>query len=266
MWSPEISPTRESKKETQKHFLAKLTLPDRRNEGNPDKDLAEDMWKFLADKGFINKVDMWRGSWGCKYENGTIYINEHPMPREQYEYYIFRLGKDSSTGRQLFPKEGNEADMYRYLHEASHGYQEYIKSKECPNNPEMWYTKAIGDEIESYSSLLFDFCYNKRRENPERGLSTFGNVSNYNSITDPDSQRATRANEDVNEFITMYLWNPQYLDTYLEYLSGNISGYGDLNLREGRLIKLSNREKELLKIIINKIIMEMKENISKERL
>ena len=62
------------------------------------------------------------------------------------------------------------------------------------------------------------------------GLSTWGNVPDYDNISEP-SQSAIRAIEDANELITMYLWNPKYLDVFLDYISININEYDFSNLK-----------------------------------
>lgn len=240
-----------------------LTLPERASVGNPEKGLAKKLGAFLVEKDFINGIDIWEGSWGCKYENGKIYINDLPMSKEQYEYYVFRLGENPSTGEQLFPKRSErEVDQYRFLHETSHAYQEYIKAKECPDSPELWYDKASRGQIKSFSALLFEHCYDLRKANPGKGLSTWGNVPDYNSIENQDSQNATRAIEDANELVTMYLWNPKYLDTFFDYISCEITGYGEADLLKDKLIKLPHEKKELLKVVVEKIIADMKKNIN----
>ncbi len=236
-------------------------MPERISEGNPESGLAKKLGEFLVEKNFINGIDLWERSWGCKYENKKIYMNDVPMSKEQYEHYIFRLGENSFTREQLFPNQ-SEADQYRFLHESGHGYQEYIKTKECPDDPESWYTEASKGQIKSYTALLFEHCYDLRKKNPGKGLSTWGNVLDYNCVKDADSQNATRANEDANELITMYLWNPKYLDTFLKYISCEIPCYGELNISNDKLIKLPHEEKELIKIVVEKVIADMKKNIN----
>lgn len=222
-------------------------MPEKRNEGNEDHELAKQLGDFLVDQEYIKAIDIWRGSWGCKYENRKIYINDHQMPAAAYNYYIFRLGETLETQKPLFPEAGEEADQYRFLHETSHAYQEYLQAKESPDNPYRWCDRVISEgneHIDSNLSLLFKYCYKKRHDNPGKGLSTWGNVPDYNNIEDLRSQNATRAIEDANELVTMYLWHPEYLDTYLSYIAGEIPGYGEASIAEDQLIKISLAEKK----------------------
>lgn len=255
------------REELRKNIEGFLTLPERRDASNPEKELARQLGSFLVDQGYIAEIGMWKGSWGCKYGNKKISINEYPMPKQQYEYYIFRLGADATTGEQLFPDNGGETDQYRFLHETGHAYQQYRIDKESPDNPRMWYDRVLKEgkeKIISTYGLLFEFCYKKRKENKieaadvDRGLSTWGNVPDYACVQDASSQIAVRAIEDANELVTMYLWNPQYLATFLEYLSENIPGYNEQSLQNDRLIKISEEEKEALKLLVEEYIEEMK--------
>ncbi len=245
---------------------AQLNLPNKREANNPDKDLARNLGDFLVDEGFISEIGINRGSWGYKYENKAINISGVPMPKAQYDYYIFRLGRDPNGGKELFPLIGDETDQYRFLHEVGHAYQDYLIHQESPDNPEGWYDRVLADggvAVNSNFELLFRYCFKKRVENPGKGLSTWGNVPDYESVQDQASQYATRAVEDANELIVMYLWNPQYLRTFLDYLSGKIPGYGDANLQEDGLIKISAEEVEALKLAIEEYIAGMKQEISK---
>lgn len=70
-----------------------------------------------------------------------------------------------------------------------------------------------------------------------------------------------RAYEDVNELITMYLWHPEYIETFLEYISWNIPWYGRSSIEDDWLIKITEEEKAFLKILIGNYINEMKRNI-----
>jgi len=60
----------------------------------------------------------------------------------------------------------------------------------------------------------------------------------------------------------MYLWSPEYFDTYLNYLSGNIPGYGESNLAQDGLAQLPNSKKELLKQVVLDYVDEMKRIIN----
>lgn len=231
-----------------------LSLPERIK--HIDFSLPQKLGNFLVDQNLIQGIGVWTNSWGFKYENRKIYIAGDKMPDKQYTYYIFRLGIDPETREPLFPNP-NETDQYRFLHETSHAYQEYLTIKENPNNPDQWYTKASNNEIDSNYAILWNFCFKKRLQGG-KGLSTWGNVPDYNSIQNPQSQAAIRAIEDVNELVTMYLWHPKYFETFLDYLSGNISGYGDSELENDKLAKISKNEKEALASLIKDYVDEMK--------
>ncbi|HPL93287.1 MAG TPA: hypothetical protein PLB38_03335 [bacterium] len=240
-----------------------LDLPERRKFENPDFDLAQKLGVFLVKQGFITNVKVLEGSWAFKYNSGdkTIYINDIPMPIEGYHEYIFCLGQNSKTGEYLFPEPGDETSRYRFLHEVSHAYQVYLRDKETNGNKDYWCEKLINHEINSIFGLLFEYCYRKRKIHGNGiGLSACGNSSVYNNVSEP-SQGLTRANEDANELITMYLWNPKYFETFLDYVSVNIPGYGEESLRRDHLIKISNTEKEGLKKVVMEYIREMKENV-----
>ncbi len=147
-----------------------LTLPEKAKEENPDEDLPKKLGDFLVEKKVINKIDAWRGSWGFKYEEGTIYISENPIPENAKNYYIFRMPSELSDGREvnLFPEKEKEIDVYRFLHETSHAYQEYLMKKESPDDPGRWYGRALSEgdsKIDSNLGLLFEFCKEKREQN-----------------------------------------------------------------------------------------------------
>lgn len=237
-----------------------LDLPEKTRTENKEKGLAKKLGQFLADKDFINQIKMWSGSWGFKYENKDIYVSEKPMPDSEYHRYIIELGKNI-RGENLFPNQGDETDQYRFLHETSHAYQDYLIDQESPEDPNLWHDKAIKGEIDSTFAFLFKYCYQKRTNNPGKGLSTWGNVPDYNSIPDLRNQNAKRAIEDANELVTMYLWNPKYLDAYLDYLSLNINGINETDLNNDKLIKISDENKENIKEVIGWYIEEMKEKL-----
>ncbi len=243
--------------ELKESLHAYLSLPDRIN---TDKSkLPIELGDFLVDKNIIRGIDVWRNSWGFKYENNKIYIAENEMPAEQYKYYIFRLGIDPDTQEALFPKP-DETDQYRFLHEVSHAYQEYLMKKESPDNPNAWYTRVLNNQIDSNYAILWLFCFKKREQN-NGGFSTWGNVPDYNTVADPTSQRAVRAVEDANELVTMYLWNPNYFKAFLDYLSCAIDGYSDDDLERDGLIKLSSEEKVALSSLVEEYVNEIRNDI-----
>ena len=256
----------ESREKARASVNAFLTLPERIREGHNDKNLGKNLGNFLVDNNYIKEIDLWCGSWGFKYEDKKILIAENEMSDENYKYYIFRLGTNSSNGEYLFPNKGDEADQYRFLHETSHAYQDYLINKESRENnisSTNWHDKAAAEELDSNFSLLFKFCYENRKNNSGKGLSTWGNVPDYNSITNLNSQNAIRAIEDVNELATMYMWHPEYFETFLNYISLSLSGYKESDLDKDGLTKISRQAAASLKILLEMYIEEMKVEINK---
>lgn len=239
---------------------AYLTLPEKRNFENPDIDLPKALGQFLIDKGFINKLGMWHGSWGFHYEDKKISISDKPMSPEIYNYYIFRLGSNPETNKPLYPTTEDEAKTYRFLHETSHAYQDYLAQKECPEDPESWHTKASQLRLETPFALLFTTCLRNRQKTLNRGLSTWGNVPDYSQ--DPRTELAARTLDDANELVTMELWNPKYFETYLDYLAGDIPGYGDQNLAKDGLTKISESGKKTLAFLVKEYVKQMKQELS----
>lgn len=236
-----------------------LTLPIQSPEQNST--LPKELGKFLISKGFIKEIGI-SNWWWFSYHSWVkkISISQDPLPKKAYEYYVFRLGKDTSTWKQLFPSP-DELDQYRFLHETSHAYQDYLITKESPNEPKNWYDKARTWEIDSTFSVLFAYCLSKRLNTNGRGLSTYGNVPDYNTIEHHLSQQSTRAIEDANELVTMYLWNPKYFDTFLDYIAGDIPWYSQSQIKDDGLIIISQAEKQWLKNAIHLYIEEMEKNI-----
>ncbi len=256
------------KKEVREYVESFLTLPKRISETNENKSLPKNLGNFLADKDFIKEIDMWKGSWGFKYnfENKKISIANREMSKENYEYYIFRLGKDQN-GESLFPKQGDEANQYRFLHETSHAYQNYLIAKESSEkniDPLSWYNQAIQEDDNSTFSLLFKVCYTRRQINENKGLSTWGNVPDYESIDNKNNRIGMKAVEDANELITMQLWHPKYLETFLDYLSLDIEGFDETSLEQDGLTKISQNTKQSLKGIVELYVEEMKINMERK--
>lgn len=248
------------KNDVDEAISAYLTLPEKRDYANPDIDLAKKLGNFLANKGFINEIDMWHKSWGFRYEDKKIFVSDKPIPQEQRDYYIFRLGSNPETNEPLYPVEEDEINTYRFLHETSHAYQDYLTQKESPEDPKLWHTKAVQLKLETPFALLFATCYQNRQKTLNRGFSTWGNIPDYSR--DPNTELAARALEDANELVTMELWNPKYFETFLNYLAGDIPGYGDQDLEKDKLIKISAGEKENLTYLVKDYIAQMKQEIS----
>lgn len=257
-----------NKREIYNYVESYLTLPERISRTNENKTLPKELGGFLINNNFIKEVDIWKGSWGFAYNSRDkkISIADKEMSKEQYEYYIFRLGKDQN-GESLFPKPGNESDQYRFLHETGHAYQDYLtnkESKEMNFEPSLWHNKAVQGEVDSTFSLLYKLCFEIRKTNEDIGLSTWGNVSNYKSIEGKGDRIGMMALEDANELVVMQLWHQEYLNTFLDYLSLKINGYNEVNLEQDNLTKISPSTAEILKEIVNLYVEEMKNNIKKK--
>ena len=255
-------------KEVYEYIESFLTLPERISETNENKNLPKNLGDFLVNNGFIKGVAMWKGSWGFKYNSvdKKISIAEREMSKENYEYYIFRLG-NAQNGESLSPKQGDETDQYRFLHETGHAYQDYLVNKESSENnfdSLSWYNKAVEGNNDSTFSMLFKLCFEIRKANENKGLSTWGNVPDYENIDVKNNRVAVKALEDANELVVMQLWHPKYLDTFLDYLALKINGYNETSLEKDKLTKISLNTRQILKEIIELYIEEMKINIEKK--
>lgn len=253
-----------NKKEIREYVDSFLALPERFSRTNENKDLPKNLGNFLIDKGFIKGVDILKDSWGFMYnfDDKKISIADKEISKENYAYYIFRLGEDQN-GESLFPKQGDETNQYRFLHETSHAYQNYLTTKESSESnidSLQWYNKAVSGENDSTFSLLYKLCYEIRKANEDRGLSTWGNVPDYNNINITNDRIAMRALEDANELVVMQLWHPKYFETFLDYVSLKIDGYNTGNLEEDRLVQISSNTQQILKEIVELYTEEMKIN------
>jgi hypothetical protein len=271
----------ENKKELKKIIEEKLNVPKKAVEGDENQGLEKKLGYFLVDCGYIQGIEKREDDWGFVYYSITrkIALSQKDMPHEKWEHCIFKMGFNEETKENLFPIPGEETEMYRFLHEANHAYQEYLCSNECPQDPKLWYEKVLGGEITSCYGDLFAFCFQKRieedckegeRKKRERGLSIWGNASNYSieddhNIPNKASEIAVRAQEDADELVTMYLWHPKYFEVYLDYLSLN---HNNPQVREKEITKedlekeglaqLSKEEVERLKEIVFLYVNEMK--------
>jgi hypothetical protein len=244
--------------ELKRNVAAFLQTPERLK--HEESNLPIQLGSFLVEKGFIRSIDVWRGSWGFKYEDKKVYLSDTPMPEAAYNYFIFRLGKDNKTGQPLYPSK-SESDQYRFLHETCHAYQDFLTSTESSDNPDLWYDKAHKNNIDSTYAILFNYCLNKRLNSQGKGLSTWGNISDYNNY-EAATQQVARAIEDANELVTMYLWNPRYFETFLDYVAGDIPGFSENDLVNDGLTKISKSEKENLKKLIQMYVEEMRDYTS----
>jgi hypothetical protein len=274
-----------SKQKIKQKIKKYLDVPEKARVGDENKDIELKLGSFLVEKGYIRETEDREEDWGFVYYSFTkvISISKKKMPHQKWEDCVFKIGRNKETGEDLFPSPGEETKKYRFLHEANHAYQEYLCTKESPDNPKEWYQKSLQGEVSSCYSKLFNFCFKKREEvdtnkkegEPQRGISVWGNAENYNyknneEIPNKISELAVRAQEDANEMITMFLWHPFYFNTYLDYLSLN---YQNKEIREREvvredvekqnLISLSKEEASELKRIVRSYVKEMKEEMLK---
>ncbi len=262
-----------------------LDVPQKAIIGDENKEIEMSLGVFLINKGYIKGVEERKMDWGFVYQSKTrkIAVSKKKMPFKKWEECIFRMGINKETGEDIFPKIGKETKKYRFLHEASHAYQDYLCFNECKKEPYLWYEKSLKGEIRSNYANLFNFCFKKREDeviNPgrkkERGLSVWGNVSKYDykrekGVINKASEIAARAQEDANELVTMFLWHPEYFNAYMDYLSLNKDNPQvkkekiDIdNLEKRGLIKISKEEAKYLKDIVSSYVKEMREEIKKE--
>lgn len=237
-----------------------LTIPTRVDPERQNR-LGRRVGTFLAESGYISGIKVWRGSWGFGYhsDDHTISISEHPMPASMYDRYVFTLGRDQQTGAQVFPFPA-DVDQYRFLHEVNHAWQDYVIDQE--GGSVGWYDKAIAGEVDSPYSILFAFCFQIRSQHHQKGMTPLGGQADYDSIEDQRTQDATRALEDVNELITMRMWSRAYSETFLDYLSLKIPGFGRQSLEKDRLVPISEAQRDLLGKAMDLYIDDMKRRVS----
>ncbi len=274
------------KNKLKKKIEERLSVPGKAVEGDSNKTIERDLGIFLVNEGYIKGIEENSDDWGFVYRSfsKTIAISKKEMPHQKWEDCIFKMGINEKTKENLFPSPSKETEKYRFLHEASHAYQEYLTEKESPDNPAKWHEKALSGEIESFYASLFVFCFSKRLEELEkekecdycaRGLSVWGNAPNYDYKTNEEicnigSEIAIRAQEDANELVTMYIWHPDYFNAYINYLSLN---YENKRIREGEfteddlknsnLVKITKEEAEKIKEEVLLYVEEMKKNIQR---
>ena len=238
-----------------------LTLPSKRDYDNPNVNLPDELGQFLVRTGFIGDVEEEDENWWFEYRDYTISCGKTPMDQEQYERYIVQLGIRPDTGEGIWPTTNNDLDKYRFLHEASHAYQDYLSFKESKGEPSLWHTKAAKGELETSYGILFGTCYQGRKADKNIGLSTWGNVGDY--ARNPETEVVARALEDANELVTMYLWNPGYLKKFLQYLCGELREYSDEDLHKDGLKKITPEERDELLFMVEGYVTEMKEEIKR---
>lgn len=267
-----------------KKIEERLDVPKKAVLGDENKNIEKTLGEFLIKNGFIKGVGKRKEDWGFVYHSETkkIDISEKEMPHIKWEKCIFKMGKNKETEENIFPSPGIETEKYRFLHEANHAYQEYLCCIESKEDPKNWHQKSLEGKIDSCYSKLFNFCFLKReaedvlrgeKNEIERGLSIWGNASNYsfkeeNEIPNRDSEIAVRAQEDANELATMFLWHPEYFQSYLDYLSLNYNNHEvremeltKNDLEERGLIRITKEEADYLREVVSEYVKEMKKNI-----
>lgn len=223
---------------------------------------GKDLANKLTDEGLISEVKVWRNSWGYMYDPSgkSVYISQHPMPEQAYNRYVIMLGTDLQ-GNPLWPQR-DEMDQYRFLHEVSHAYQYYLVKKEVGIKGSQQ-IPSEGTEIGTDSTFgqLLDICHTIRKHfNGNKGLTTWGSQADYDTIQPKEEEIRTRAMEDANELVTMYLWNPFYFYKVMEYLAGDIPGYGVQSLSQDRLALITSYGKQKITDLVQDYVSEMKRN------
>lgn len=270
------------KDKLKKKVKKKLDVPNKAIDGDENRDIESKLGDFLVEENYIKEITEREKDWGFVYYSAArqIAVSRKEMPHRKWEDCIFKMGINQKTGESLFPVPGEETEKYRFLHEANHAYQEHLCLKHFPENSELFYEKSLKKEIDCPYSQLFEFCFKKREEEEEnnkkkfpRGLSIWGNASQYNHEGDPNipnkvSEVAVRAQEDANELVTMFLWHPEYFATYLDYLSLNYRNneirekeITEEDLRERGLLRISKEEVAFLEEILKFYVKEMKKSL-----
>jgi hypothetical protein len=255
-----------SAEELKKNIPTYIHIPPRIETEN--QDTLNKLPAFLVDKGYIKDIKLWQESWGFKYDTDdkSIYISKNPMPKEEYNYLTFKIGK-GRAGDSIFPRY-QEMDIYRFIHEVGHAYQKFLADSESGNSNDKWvtwFTNAENGKINTTFGMLFEHCYHKRARIPDRvkGLTTYGNQPEYDSIGNKPTENAYRALEDCNELVNMYLWNQNYFKTYMDYLSARIPGYGYDSIERDSLVPISEKERQYIELLVKQYVKEMKQNISR---
>src|SRR3989344_4310074 len=90
------SPLASQNGQTQKleqYYDACLNLPSRLDP-NRQNTAGRRLAHFLTEKGYVDQIKLWNKSWGFGYVSNekAIYISEIEMPKDRYDYFVFRLG------------------------------------------------------------------------------------------------------------------------------------------------------------------------------
>lgn len=273
-----------NKEEILQDVRAFLTLPKKAKIENDNIELPKALGEFLVEQEYIKNIAMHNESWVFEYnsESKTIYISEEEMPQTIWRDFTFRKQTELEDGTReplgpvhpIYNSNGgeNELKVYRFLHATVHAHQEYLKDSESAKrklDSKDYYEDSVKERINTPFTKLFSFCYSKRKNNYDRisvvrGLTTWGNVQDYNhkvneEILNQNSEHATRALKDANELITMYLWNPKYFETYINYLSPPLKTE-ELLYKKG-LLKVKQEESYYLEDLVKILVEDMKKSI-----
>lgn len=241
-------------------------------------DALKRLYSKVIEKRFFTQLIPWRNSYGMGYKDGAIYLNENPMEYSLYKHYVFN---DPQNLKPSYEKWDN----YRFVHELSHSYQGMQMDKDIStlsslnmqdingwaynmrilgqdrvNLTEREFRASYGDiEISNYAKL-FGYCYYLREKYKHladhRYLTTFANQLDYRSESQ-EVRYHLGAIEDANELVTMFLWNPNYFMSYMNYLSGEIPNYNRYK-QVDNLITISLAEKNKIIDLVREYVKEMK--------
>jgi hypothetical protein len=235
-----------------------LTLPERISDKNHQPDLGKKLGEFLVQEDFTLDFE-----------------NEEEMTLEYWRDYFFRrqITLPDGTTESFFPmhplyqpgEETNEIDTYMHLKKVISAYREYVLKaeimEECMSLEDYYKLALLGETESTIFVELFRFCYEKRERGEYRGLSIPGSSEEYDNekneeIVNLEAELLTRTLEDMDELITMYLWNPQFFEGFINYLPTKEKG----NLRK-KLLIIEDEEVKVLKALVFSYVEEMKERI-----
>ncbi len=254
-----------------------LVLPDRAKFENEQEDLSEELGVFLTKAGYIKELRIKENeddqekdfTFDYDSESKIIYLSEEEIPLTHWRDNFFRIQTPlSKTEKHPFypvhplytqEAEGDEIQKYMFLQKTVLAYQEYLKDKESEAEgiePEQYYELALIGEVSLTPSVeLFRTCYEKRELNSDysRGLAISSSQENFE---DEKTECIFKAKEDMNELITMYLWNPEFFKGFVDYLTKREKGpLGK------KIIKISEGEAKEIKDIVFSYVEQMKEEI-----
>ena len=228
-----------------------------------DLNLGQELGSFLINKGCLKKISLIETDdeeFLPNYDinEKTIMLNKKTMSVNHWRDYIYRKQTFLKEGESysLFPMhpmynpDEDETKKYLFLNATVQAYREHIK-KEGLSKP---------------LTSLIEICYQKRKLSTEkdlprkaytRGFSLRGSHPQYFN-EHKEEEYISRALIDVDELITMYIWNPKFFEGYINYLSSKPKEI--LYKKKLCLIK-DSQEAEEIKSLVNLYIEQMKEII-----